>query len=274
MSFSFPKLTRSEASDEVDDFNREKQFNPDDIMRSIDIHNTTGVVWDPIGDHVEIDLFARLRKNLISALSKSQNGVKKTISRNEMDVCIGKFLFEAFENKLTPSVASDVEVWYFFNIRVFPDLIIRRWSKRETNGKIAINPERFLSANRNYCGSMWWRTFLFIEEKNSQDRYWLIRKLKEDNFVGIMERTQLRGYPNLAKEIGLKIAEIQDSTIDQGEKQLLIRRTMVVLRAKSLTCDFSYLAFVDENQPQKIVENSFAIAKKTLEEEGHRVQPN
>ena len=135
-----------------------------------------------------------------------------------------------------PSLASHSEVWNFFNVCLFPDIVAYRWRKK--NGAIEYN-DRFFSSTRNYCGSIWWRIYFFYDEENP-DPYWILNELNEDDFVQILERVKVRGYPNISKLLGKKIIEIRKNFQENSFlRDVIIRHLIIEIRVQALDYDFN-----------------------------------
>ena len=108
-------------------------------------------------------------------------------------------------------------------------------------------------------------SILFLCDE-AKEPYWILNSLNEDDFVQVLERIKLRGYPNLAKEIGKNIIGVRDGIngIDypEGTKNIVIRHAIMDLRIQALSLDFN-----DSYQTKAIVEETFSrILNKRIEE--------
>lgn len=159
---------------------------------------------------------------------------------------------------MTPGMAGRIEVWNFFNAALLPDVVTYRWRKRNSD-EFNIS-DRFFNMYRNYIGSLWWRTYFFYDESND-DPYHILNGLTEDDFVQVLERPKLRGYPKLALAIGKMVSTIRQSNSYENIpgliKNLVIRQALVDLRVEALGYDF-YSIGESQEDLDKYVTATFA----------------
>lgn len=199
-------------------------------------------IWLLSGDRMSWSELFNIKVELENGTrSLISNECELKCSTSEFDRTLYRLVHDSFID-MTPSMASRIEVWNFFNVGMLPELVVARWRK---NNKVNVN-DRFFSHIRNYLGTIWWRTYFFYEE-DATDPYRILDSLKEDDFVQITERTRLRGYPDLALELGRKIADIRESTaVSDSIKETVIRESIMDLRIQALGLDFNFIPNIKE----------------------------
>ncbi|MXI85938.1 DUF6339 family protein [Sphaerochaeta halotolerans] len=233
---------------------------PVSIRSEIDIYDTNGLSKPAIGDIVNIEEIISIRNNCIDELEKYNIRIENEpnlLTTSTLDYVFAKSLFKNMGKYLTPSLASDNDMWTYLNLRVFPDIVVYRW-RRKKNNEYSINPERFFKITRNYCGTLWWRAYFFFDKSNEIDNWWLLKELSEDNLVAITERTRLRGYPNLPIQLGKKKVEINSLNETNEFKEDLFRKMMVIFLAR-ISCINLHL-LESSNQSMQIIENAYNAA--------------
>ncbi len=197
-------------------------------------------LWLPSGDRMSWSEIIGRKMKIDSLTDPIVSAAPAGGCFSKLDHQMYRLMHDCFP-EMTPALASRQEVWNTINVGLFPHIIVYRW--RKANGDL--NNERFISSNRNYFGSMWWRAFFFYDS-DSADPYWILDNLNEDDFVQIMERVKLRGYPSLAKSLGKKIVEIRriskTTSFPQVFYDVIIRQSIVDLRVQALGADFNSIS--------------------------------
>lgn len=101
---------------------------------------------------------------------------------------------------LAPAEAAKSGMWEFLCSVLLCDVV--RW--RFGGDSAASPPDRFLAGRRNTFQRLWWRGFVFYEQKAEQP-YQLLDELGEDELVQIMERPFLAGTRNLSRTVAREL---------------------------------------------------------------------
>jgi len=145
-------------------------------------------------------------------------------------------LFETM--RITPSEASALEVWAHMTCIMMPDVVRWRYPGERTPH------ERFIGSGqgrrRNTFGRLWWRAYLFRDELNERDPFWLLRLLGEDDYVQITERPSIAGSSALARQIAASLHEVwcdiqQNGSPSFSERELLRDAVKRIRRRLSVT---------------------------------------
>ncbi|MDY0287349.1 MAG: DUF6339 family protein [Sphaerochaeta sp.] len=260
----FPKFPFYLASPYYEE-NILKYMDPKILRSKIDIENNDGLSKLPIGDTIDNKEIQSIRDKCMLELESYGVSIDQPPNdsiRHELDYRFTVSLYKNLQNYLEPSMASDTEMWMFFNLRVFPDLVIYRWRKK-SGQNYSINPEHFFKLTRNYCGTLWWRAHFFRDELNPNDQWWLLRQLSEDNLVSITERTNLRGYSKLPLVLGKKMIEINKLETPYKFKEILFRRMMVILLAR-VSCLNLHLLETMQGEVEELVDGAYGLAYEEL----------
>lgn len=116
----------------------------------------------------------------------------------------------------TPSEASDILMWSFFNICIIPDIIIWRF----INSEKIVNKDRFCSKRRNYGGYLWWSAFIFKDD-DKLEPWGILKSLSIDSIVQMIERPGVGYNKDFLRELARKIV---NST--EEDKTKLLRGAM------------------------------------------------
>lgn len=260
----FPKFPFYLASPYYEE-NISKSLDPKRLQSNIDIENTEGLEKLPIGDTIDIKEIQSIRDKCVADLKGYGLSIEQPPNdsvRNALDYHFAVSLYKNLQNYLEPAMASDTEMWMFFNLRVFPDFVVYRWRKKGAQG-YAINPEHFFKLTRNYCGTLWWRAHFFRDESKPNDQWWLLRQLSEDNLVSITERTNLRGYSKLPLVLGKKIIDINALQTTYKLKETLFRRMMVILLAR-ISCINLHLLEEIQGGVELLVNEVYGVAHQEV----------
>jgi len=152
-----------------------------------------------VGNMVSQSDLDNLRESITTSLK--QYGFPSPLLTNEskqkIDRSIGQILYDKMD--ITPSVAATLPMWQFINICLLPDVVMWRWGKGKENH------DRYISLRRNYCGTQWWRYYLFM---NSESLYF---SLPESIMSELYERSGTRGLPDHVVEVatwfGMKVGD-------------------------------------------------------------------
>lgn len=180
-------------------------------FRSINnfIEDSSEINWLPVGTKIEMAKIASFRRVVFEKVSDQFPLLMddNNIDGRKLDLLLIKIIGPSLKDMgLTASMAAVMDMWYYMNIVLFPELVIMRWKKRSNN---EINPERFFTATRNYIGSLWSRFFFFFDPENTGNPWWIIENLTEDDFVGMLERTNSKGAIKITRQKGALIAKMR-----------------------------------------------------------------
>lgn len=193
-------------------------------------------LWLPSGERMSWNDIVEMKINIDRRLDSIVSSSPVTGSLPDLDRQMYRVMRDYFPD-MTPSLASRQEVWNMINVGLFPHIVVYRWGRKNGN----FNNDRFISANRNYFGSMWWRTYFFYDD-GSGAPYSILDNLNEDDFVQIMERVKLRGYPKLARAAGQKIVDLRKKPMAGYPglvNDIVIRQAIMDLRVQALGVDFN-----------------------------------
>lgn len=216
-------------------------------------------LWLPFGERMSWNDIIEKKLDIDRLTAPIVSSPPAAGSFPELDHRMYRVMHDLFP-EMTPSLASRQEVWNTINVGLFPHIIVYRWGRKNGN----FNNDRFISANRNYFGSMWWRTYFFYDEK-SRTPYSILDNMNEDDFVQIMERAKLRGYPGLARAVGKKVVELRKNPpagYPGLVNDIIIRQTIMDLRVQALGVDFNSIPDIGV-----IVEETFAIISRERRKE-------
>lgn len=234
------------------------------ITDAIEIGPNGNLSWPAVGERISFDRIREARAYLEKAFPLS-NTVDQgnQESKRELDRIIMRMAHDYFTDLKAP-IAGNIGIWYYFNILVFPDYTMFRW-RNFKEGQWKVNQQRFFSSTRNYIGTMWWRQFFFYDESN-QNPYWILEGLEEDDFVAILERVNLRGFPKLPLELGKAIVKLrQESNEETGiNTNTLIRKMILELRVMISCQDLFSMTGTDTWVLQRMISQAFDNARKKL----------
>ena len=176
--------------------------------------------WLPVGTKIEMSKIVDFRQFVFDKVAEHFPLLmdEKNIDGRKLDLLLIKTIGPKLSAMgLTASMAAVIDMWYYMNVVLFPELVIMRWKKNLSND---INPERFFTTTRNYMGSLWARFFFFFDPINPNP-WWVIENLTEDDFVGMLERTKSKGAVELTRQKGKLIANMRmDNKITRGIKDI------------------------------------------------------
>lgn len=120
--------------------------------------------------------------------------LKTDIMKAEFDKKVGELLIQNMN--ITPSIAATLPMWHFFNIYLIPDIVYWRWGDSK---------DHFVSRRRNYCGTQWWRYYLFSISKDSMD---VFAKMIDSDIADLYERPNTAGLPKHITDISIWFNEL------------------------------------------------------------------
>ena len=188
------------------------------------------ISWLPLAGKVGEDDLKKLRENILE-FAKAENLEDLPKNRKtRFDLKLGLKLLEWID--MSPSVASEPEIWAYLNIVLIPDIIKMRWDKEEK----VINRERYYDKTRNYLGKLWWGAYL---STSNDDR--LFEYIKEhDEFDAFFDRANSRGYNGYINVV-YKVFDARWDSIKEEVKQERTRffREVIIKICKK----FAYLNY-------------------------------
>ena len=126
--------------------------------------------------------------------------------KTEFDKKLGEILFTKMN--ITPSVAATLAMWHFFSIYLIPDVIYWRWGASK---------DHFISTRRNYCGTQWWRYYLFSASKET---LWIFKKIPDNEIADLYERSGTSGLPHHITDIAIWFDELDEANVTLDSRQL------------------------------------------------------
>ena len=227
--------------------------------------------WYQFGSRISKDELLKLRDDIISMAEEEGFPDRKPSDKSEgttFDRKLAEFLYSNLD--ITPSMASDIEMWAYLNIILIPDVVTWRWLN-----KGVVNPERFILPTRNYLGSLWWSYVIYRYDSNDSDKY---DTISADQFAGFFERTNSRGLPNyihkfvlfLEKQASIDHKKVENDVIREMNKLLKIEfayRDYLCLSEEEIDA----LLYNSYDKAMKIVNEKKEVEKKMLAEKAKKV---
>lgn len=163
---------------------------------------------------------------------------------------------------ITPSEASNLEVWTFITCIMLPDIV--KWRFPGQRGKTHI--ARFIGSarglRRNTFGRLWWRAYL-LHQPARTNSYSLIDGLSEDELVQITERPSLVGNSMLAQQVCESFLAASE-LCPQVPKRTLMRDAVKRVRRLLPMLSFDVM---DADTLQRTVDQIFLDAAVSLDQE-------
>jgi hypothetical protein len=216
------------------------------------------VIWTAVGGtRVQEEQLNQLRKLLRVASVKLgwPEPLNNNEKRNQFDRILSVLLYTKME--ITPGEASREDVWSFITCVMLPDLVRWRFPGRSNQTDIS----RFIGGVRNTLQRLWWRTYV-LHIDDSDNPFALVRQLKEDELVQIMERPAISGNRCLSQNLA-------DSFISKVGKGMEGPRMATMREAtKRLTRVSSIVALDTLESPEldKVISKVFTdMSKVTIE---------
>ena len=216
--------------------------------------NEDEISWLPLGTKVKEEELSKIRENIIEYVREEKLESLPDNRKTKFDIKLGLKLLDWID--ITPSVASEPEIWAYFNIILIPDVIKLRWEKEDK----VINRERYYDKSRNYLGKLWWGAYLSTKETDKLFEY-----IKEhDEFDTYFDRANSRGfngYINVVyKVFDEKWEEIKDRV--KQERTRFFREVIIRICKKFAYLNFYALSETDlKTITDKIIEE--LVIKKT-----------
>jgi DNA (cytosine-5)-methyltransferase 1 len=201
--------------------------------------------YDPmIGGPIESSELFHLADRLTEAAQRAgypqllRPGDGTRIADFELSVALFKGL------EISPVMAAEPGLWNFLAIALVPDLVRWRFPTHE-GGSDDGTIDRWLvgsRSNRQAFERLWWRAF-FLRDPDATDPWQVFRRLKEDDFIAIVERTNLVGYQKAVLSLARAVIARVDagSCSNQGEltrsAAKLLRRKAAFIELHSLDSD-------------------------------------
>lgn len=170
--------------------------------------------YDPLGGiPVEFSELYRIAGLLTEAAQKAgypqllKHGDGSRVADFELAVA----LYEGIE--ISPVMAAEPGLWNFLAIALVPDLVRWRFPAHD-GGSEEATVDRWLvgsRSDRQAFKRLWWRAF-FLRDTAAADPWEVFRRLKEDDFIAIVERTNLVGYQRAV----LSLARSVIARVDAG----------------------------------------------------------
>ncbi len=170
--------------------------------------------YDPVGGiQIESSELFRLADRLTEAAQRA--GYPQVLRPGDgtriADLDLAVALYEGLQ--ITPVVAAEPGLWNFLAVVLVPDLVRWRFPTHQGGSEDA-TIDRWLvgsRSNRQAFERLWWRAF-FLRDSAATDPWGVFRRLKEDDFIAIVERTNLVGYQKAV----LSLARAVIARVDAG----------------------------------------------------------
>ena len=229
--------------------------------------------YDPMGGiPIEAAELFRLAERLTEAAQRAgYPGLLKIGDGTRVaDFEIAVALYEGLN--ITPVMAAEPGLWNFLAVALVPDLV--RWRFPTHEGvSLAATIDRWLvgsRSNRQNFQRLWWRAF-FLRDSVASDPWEVFRRLKEDDFIAIVERTNLVGYQKGVLALARAVVARVDTGFcsNQGE---LTRAAAKHLRRKAAFIELHALDShgLDElmksicNEAEKEIESHDSVSNRRL----------
>ncbi len=219
--------------------------------------------FDPIGGApVESSQLLHLADRLTEAAKRAgyPQVLKPGDGTRVADLELAVTLYEELE--INPVMASEPGLWNFLSISLVPDLVRWRFPTHEGGSEDATIDRWVVGSrsNRQVFERLWWRAF-FLRDSTATDPWWVFRRLKEDDFIAIVERTNLVGYQKAILSLARTVIAQVDvgGCSNQGE---LTRSAAKRLRQKAA---FIELHGLDSDDLDKLTNSICNEAEKELE---------
>ena len=152
---------------------------------------------------------------------KKEDGKIDNKYKYKFDVNLGLILHTVLN--ITEREAADNAYWEFLHLKIFPDILIKRWG---------LSKERIIKGNKNmrlYFKSIWWYAHIGLYNSTFEDAQKILLNdcLDTDSIVSIVERTGKNGYNlivlNAILRMMLKYPEL--NSIDKVVRKLMFLNT-------------------------------------------------
>lgn len=150
--------------------------------------------------------YQQLRKEVIERYQEIDKKIKLNLLYHKKkdymkDLNLGLAIYEIFQKYgFSARQASIDQIWYFLNIKVFPDIILERYPHSEVKNGYNVNEDRFWkNRSRMYFKAIWWYVFLSLQkdENGKEDlkkTYDILKDNSTDEIVQLVERAGKEGY--------------------------------------------------------------------------------
>lgn len=197
--------------------------------------NSHPLAWyDPIcGIPIEPSELSRIADRLTEAAQKAgyPQPLRPGDGTRVADFELAVALYEGLE--ISPVMAAEPGLWNFLAIALVPDLVRWRFPAHE-GGSEEATVDRWLvgsRSDRQAFKRLWWRAF-FLRDMGAADPWEVFRRLLEDDFIAIVERTNLVGYQKAVLSLARAVITRVDARLctNQG---VLTREAAKLLRRKA-----------------------------------------
>lgn len=162
-----------------------------------------------------------ISNNIKLEKNKNDEGKSESKYKYKFDVNLGLILHTVLN--ITEREASDNAYWEFLHLKIFPDILIKRWG---------LSKERIIKGSKDtrlYFKSIWWYAHIGLYNSTFEDAQKILLNdcLDTDSIVNIVERTGKNGYNlivlNAILRMMLKYPEL--NSIDKVVRKLMFLNT-------------------------------------------------
>jgi DNA (cytosine-5)-methyltransferase 1 len=229
--------------------------------------NSHPLAWyDPIcGIPIESSELSRIADRLTEAAQKAgyPQPLRPGDGTRVADFELAVALYEVLE--ISPVMAAEPGLWNFLAIALVPDLVRWRFPAHEGGSEDA-NIDRWLvgsRSDRQAFERLWWRAF-FLRDMEAANPWEVFCRLKEDDFIAIVERTNLVGYQKAVLSLARAVITRVDARLctNQG---VLTREAAKLLRRKAAFIELHALGSLDLDELTRAICDEAARELETID---------
>jgi hypothetical protein len=152
--------------------------------------------------------------------------------------------------------AIRAETWQFVAGGLLPDIVFWRWADAK-----GLKEYRYLGGNRNCFGRLWQRAVVFWDERLA-DPETVLKLLKEDNFVAILERSAFAAFALPCREVARAFLLRRHLAKDEKGRSLEEEFLRDAMRRMVRITGYSSLWALDVSELRGLVARVFDAALK------------
>lgn len=246
-NFSYPRISLTQATQIWDTI---KSLKLEEIQRICDRTTVAGVEFYPFAENRADDAEVQHLRRLVKEAA-IRHGFPNQVS-SRLKVAFESELMNILydETAMTTSEASSMDVWHYFNLKLFADITLWRFGSFDSNiNRWSISQDRLYAFNRNFFGRIWWRIHLLGLD--------LATRLGEDAVVAIVERPRVFSYPPFARAVATRSLS---SDTDITATNLLREATIIFSRRMAVLSIFA----MDRERMDAFVDDVFREAERKI----------
>jgi len=161
-----------------------------------------GIFYVPTGGQIINDeILENLRRKILEKAKEFGFPLNTPKTFLEFEYEVAKILFDwpyLWIDKEPSGESLRNDFWSYLSIVVMPDIVVWRWGFPTEGEPTKSWSVRFLGGGRNAFQRIFRRILSLDRGPSHEDRFGLIRELKEDDFSNILERTSLGSNSRIA----------------------------------------------------------------------------